>query len=107
MDGFFFNSIRHSSLVRDGKSCLIFVIEDFGLLHSDVVMILLFLFSLYINLFPLNFRRLFYRQGQLTRNKKKKFINVINGMSGCNNLHFYRNFLLIPSGILTTLFFFL
>ena len=50
----------------------------------------LFSFSLYINLIPRNIRRLFCRQGQLTRNKKKKFINVINGMSGCNNLHIMR-----------------
>lgn len=72
----------------------------------DVIVVFSISFSLYINLFPLNFRRLFCRQGQLTRNKGKKFVNVMNGMSGCNNLHFYRNFLLISSGILTTLFFF-
>ena len=66
----------------------------------------LFSFSLYINLIPRNIRRLFCRQQKLIRNKKKKFINVMNGMSGCNNLHFYRVFLLISSGILTILFFF-
>lgn len=66
----------------------------------------LFSFSLYINLIPRNIRRLFCRQHNHSRKRNEKTVDVTNSMFGCNNLHFYRIFLLISPGILTTLFFY-
>ena len=65
----------------------------------------LFSFSLYINLIPRNIRRLFCRQHNNSRKRNEKTVDVTNSMSGCNNLHICRIFLLISFGILTTLFF--